>query len=58
MLYIRLVKDSLQQIAKDNGLRVAADTYVAFETVATGVLCRAMNRAKKNGRKTLQSCDL
>lgn len=51
-----IVKSKVRELAKDS--QIGNDFYVAFNKLAINLLKDAKERAKENGRKTLQAKDV
>lgn len=52
-----IVKSEVNAVLKKKGLRVSTDLYPALERKVLALLDDAVDRAKKNGRRTAMACD-
>jgi histone H3/H4 len=53
-----IVKSEVQAKAHEHGVKVSAEFHQQLEKVVSDLLTYAINRAKGNGRKTLQAQDI
>ena len=57
-LLVSVVKNSLKELAGEAEMRVSGEFYEAADRAVTFLISQAIERAKANGRQTLQPQDL
>jgi hypothetical protein len=53
-----VVKSKVADAIRSKGMNMAGDTIDAMDKVVAGIITKAVERCKENGRKTVRPCDL